>query len=168
MRQRIVEALRARDAAAADDGSGSSGSADGQSSSSGGDDSSPSAATSSGDAGPDPSAPQGEGLTDRTGRLGYLGTVLNEELMPLVDECYGLAQAQTPELAGLLVVDLELIGDEEIGGVIETVNAGQDNELGDPELLECVRESIFATTLPPPAQSGRESFSLSLRLSPDE
>ena len=106
-------------------------------------------------------------LKDRSGNHGYLLKVMNEELMPLADECYALARNENPELEGLLVLDIDIIGDEEIGGLVETVEPGEANELVDPILLECMRESLFATELPEPQESGRDAISLSMPLGPD-
>lgn len=116
----------------------------------------------------DDTAPTPGDLKDRSGNHGYLLKVMNEELMPLADECYALARDENPELAGLLVLDIDVIGDEEIGGVIEAVRPGEANELVDPILLECMRESLFATTLPQPEESGRDAISLSMPLGPDD
>lgn len=106
-------------------------------------------------------------LKDRSGTRDYLREVMNEELMPLIDECYALAREGDPELAGHLALDVELLGDEEVGGVVATVDLSESNEVVDPTLIECARESLFATTLPPPPESGRDAFMLSLRLEPE-
>lgn len=111
--------------------------------------------------------PQPGALVDRGGNHGYLLKVMNEDLMPLADECYALARADQPALAGMLVLDVEVLGDPELGGVVEAVAPGTGNEVADPALLECMRESILATTLPPPPQGGRDAFSLSMPLSPE-
>ena len=116
----------------------------------------------------DDTAPTPGDLRDRTGDHGDLLRVMNEELMPLADECYALARDTNPELEGLLVLDIDIIGDEEIGGVIEAVRPGEANELVDPDLLECMRESLFATTLPEPEESGRDAISLSMPLGPKD
>lgn len=166
LRRRILEAQRARERAAAEgDDAGEGGSTGGE----------PSATTGPGVPVPrDSDGPEGEpaagGLIDRTGDHEYLVKVMNEDLMPLADECYALARETQPALAGMLVLDFEIIGDEDVGGVIETVALGQGNELVDPGLVECMQESILSTTLPPPPpeHGGRDAVSLSLRLSPDE
>lgn len=108
------------------------------------------------------------GLVDRSGNRGYLMRVMNEELMPLVDECYGLARQAKPALAGELRLDVTLLGDAELGGVVDGVEPGKDNGLADPGLVECVQQSILALTLPPPPQGGRDEFSLSLKLTPED
>lgn len=108
------------------------------------------------------------GLVDRSGNRGYLMKVMNEELMPLVDECYALARQARPALAGELRLDVTLLGDAELGGVVDGVEPGRDNGLADPGLVECVQQSILALTLPPPPQGGRDDFSLSLKLTPED
>lgn len=116
---------------------------------------------------PDDEAPAPGNLVDRTGRHAHMVKVMNEDLMPLVDECYALARETQPQLAGMLVLDVEMIGDEDVGGVVDAVTMGIGNELADPGLLECVQESLLSTTLPPPPQAGRDALQISLRLEPD-
>jgi hypothetical protein len=117
---------------------------------------------------PDDEASTPGNLIDRTGNHGHMVKVMNEDLMPLVDECYALARETQPELTGMLVLDVEMIGDEDIGGVIETAELGQGNEIVDPALVECVQESLLSTTLPPPPEGGRDAISLQMRLEPEE
>jgi len=154
LRHRISEALHAREVAAAqalrvaaDDGAAA-----------------PTRPRKSDDTGVPDETPA---MIDRTGNHAYLTRVMSQELMPLADECYELARAQQPALAGMLVLDVEILGDEELGGVVDSVEPGAANELVDPALLECVRESLLATALPPPEQGGRDAISLSMRFSPD-
>lgn len=155
MRRRIVDALQARAGAAGErDGETTGGAAEAGAGAHGG----------GRPAAPDDETPTPGDLTDRTGNHGYLLKVMNEDLMPLADECYTLARETQPELAGMLVLNVDIIGDEDIGGVVEAVTPGQDNELGDPGLIECVRESLLSTTLPPPPEGGRDAVALSLRL----
>lgn len=113
-------------------------------------------------------APSPGGLVDRTGNHPHLVKVMNEDLMPLVDECYAMARTRKPDLAGLLVLDVEMLGDAEIGGVVESIAPGKDNELTEPGLVECVRESLLSTSLPPPPSGGRDEIQMQLRLTPDE
>jgi hypothetical protein len=107
-------------------------------------------------------------MIDRSGNRAYLTRVMTQELIPLADECYELAQARQPDLAGLMALNVELLGDEELGGVVDSVEVDKQNEIKDPELLECVRESLMATTLPPPEQGGRDAFMLSMKFAPGE
>lgn len=106
-------------------------------------------------------------MIDRTGKKGYLTQVMSRDLLPLADECYELARERKPDLAGMLVMEVEILSDEEHGGVVDAAEPGQTNELADAELIECVRESLLATTLPPPPSGGRDAVMLSMRFSPD-
>lgn len=120
-----------------------------------------------GAAGPAEEGATPAGLVDRGGNHGYLLKVMNEDLMPLVDECYELARASKPGLKGNLKLDVEILGDEELGGVIESIERREDSGLTDPALDECVRESMLSVTLPPPPAGGRDAISLDLRLEPE-
>ncbi|WP_434416617.1 hypothetical protein [Nannocystis pusilla] len=115
---------------------------------------------------PTDDAPTDDTIVDRTGNHGYLSRALSRDLMPLVDECHALVREEHPGLAGMLVLDLEILGDEDIGAVVNTLEPGKGNEIAEPALLECVRESLLATTLPPPEQGGRDAISLSMRFDP--
>ncbi|MCH9684230.1 MAG: hypothetical protein K0V04_22545 [Deltaproteobacteria bacterium] len=163
MRRRILEAVRARERAAAEDepspSPGSTSGAPPDSIPFGGDESS---------SVPDESGPASGGLVDRTGTHGEMVRILNEDLMPLADECYTLAREQQPQLAGLLVVDFEMVGDPEVGTVVESVHAGQGNELEGPVLMECMQQSILSLSWPQSDQTGWDAVSLSMRFSPDE
>jgi hypothetical protein len=65
-------------------------------------------------------------------------------------------------------LEFDILGDEDLGGVVETVALGARSELNDPSLLECMRESILSTTLPAPPAGGSDEVMLSVRFEPDE
>lgn len=110
----------------------------------------------------------GQQMIDRSGNRAYLTRVMSQELIPLADECYAMARERAPELAGMMELDVALVGDEDVGGVVESVEVSANNKIKDPELLECVRESLMAVTLPPPTEGGRDGFMLSMRFAPEE
>jgi hypothetical protein len=164
MRRKIVEAMQVRDVAAAEpEGGASHDDEDGRAGKAG-----EPTPRSGRPRAPDEETPTPGNLIDRTGNHGHMVKVMNEDLMPLVDECYALARETQPELTGLLVLDVEMIGDEDIGGVIETAVLGQGNEIVDPALVECVQESLLSTTLPPPPEGGKDAISLQMKLEPEE
>jgi hypothetical protein len=105
-------------------------------------------------------------MVDRTGELGEESMrVLNHEFIPLVFECYDQARERNPQLRGMLAVNLELAGAEEVGSIVETVQPAQDrNQVDDEELIECVRQSAFSIQLPMPATSGRTGRQLTIPL----
>lgn len=101
-------------------------------------------------------------LKDRIGGREALAARLNKEFMPLVDECIELAQRDTPELAGMLVIGLSTIADQELGAVVDDVQLPASNQVRHPALLQCVRETALSLSLPPPPGSGQEKFELSI------
>ncbi len=162
MRRRILDALEARERAArehsdeARTGSSDTGSAGPPADDTGGLDE------------PDDPGPPTGGLVDRTGTHNDMTEMLNEDLMPMVDECYGMARGTEPELEGLLTVEFEIISDQDIGSVVESVTLADSSELRGPALVECIQQSVLSLSWPRSEQSGRDAISLSLRLSPDE
>lgn len=114
---------------------------------------------------PEPAASPGE-LTDRTGRGDpALLELLNTDFMPLADECIATAREANPELAGMLAVGVELLADDELGAIVESVEFPPTNELDDQELQTCIRETALSMILPP-APSGRDAFMLTLPIEP--
>jgi hypothetical protein len=91
---------------------------------------------------------------------------LNQDFMPLASECIEQAQARTPQLKGMLAIGLETIADEELGAVVDLADPAPTNDVLDPLLLECIRESAFSLTLPPPLTSGREKLEITLPIEP--
>ena len=101
-------------------------------------------------------------LRDRIGGRDELLRALNHDLMPLVHECIEQAQERTPGLAGMLALNLELVADEELGAVVELAEPAERNEIPDPALLECLRESALSLSLPSPRGSGRDAVLLTI------
>lgn len=105
-------------------------------------------------------------LTDRTGGRQALAERLNKDFMPLADECIELAQKDAPELSGMLVIGLDAVADRELGAVVEDVQIPPANQIKNPALIECIRETALSLTLPPSPGSGREKFELSIPIKP--
>ena len=107
--------------------------------------------------------PQAPGITNRMGE-GHddLAAVINRDFLPLAQECIDDALERTPALRGMLAIGIEAIGDDELGAVIDAVEYPATNEIVDPALLECVRETALSMSLPPPASDGRTAFMLTL------
>ncbi|MBC8070949.1 MAG: hypothetical protein IAG13_21665, partial [Deltaproteobacteria bacterium] len=107
-------------------------------------------------------APAGEGLTDRIGGRDALLDGLNHDFMQLAGECIEQARERKPELRGMIALELELVADAELGAVVEQTSFSDRNEVDEPELLDCIRETALSTTLPPPPEGGREAFMLTM------
>lgn len=78
-----------------------------------------------------------------------------KEIVPLVAECYELALHSNPDLQGRVVVEIKLIGEEDIGGLIESSRVvEEDSDVTEPSFLECVRETMYAVELDAPEGGG--------------
>lgn len=116
-------------------------------------------------AAPDPPATEGK-LRDRIGGRDALVRALNRQFMPLAQDCISRAQAENPSLHGMLALAIETLADEEHGAVVDVAAAAPNNEVVHTELWECIRESAYSLSLPPPPGRGREAFVLTLPLEP--
>jgi hypothetical protein len=89
-------------------------------------------------------APAGK-LTDRTGwGDASVARQLNKEFMPLASECIDQAKARRPRIEGLLAFTMVVAPTEHGRVVVASLELRPDNQIDDPELFECIRESSFA------------------------
>jgi hypothetical protein len=106
-------------------------------------------------------------LQDRIGGREALAQFLNHDFMPLADECIEQARARTPALEGMVAIGLDTLADVELGGIVDAVEIQPDNEVDDPELLECLSQTALSMIMPPPPESGREQFVITIPIAPD-
>ena len=102
-------------------------------------------------------------MVDKTGELTQEETrILNQELMPLVGQCLDQAHERDPELKGMLAIQLHFARAEGLGSIVETAEPAPINDLDEPELLECVRQSAFTIEFPMPASDRRTGRQLTI------
>ncbi len=107
-------------------------------------------------------------ITDRSdGTLSVFVGTINDDFMPLADECYAQARQTQPDLGGLLDLEFSIIADEEVGGLVDEIDVGKENEVQHEGMLECIRESMLSTYFPSPQDTGRRGVRLTMRLQPD-
>lgn len=99
--------------------------------------------------------------------LESLVAALHEDFIPLADECYASALERNPNLKGMLDINFEVIADEDIGGLVDSFEVGNENKVHDDELIECMRETALSTLFPPPEGTDRQGVRLTLDLEPD-
>jgi hypothetical protein len=158
VREQILAAQRARDAAIGETG--------------------PKARPSHADPQPRPkpelkSQPEAErppGLVNHVEGHEEMVAALNSDFLPLVDECIAEAIAGNPALAGMLTIEFEMVVDEDLGAVIDTVDfpAAAADQVVHADLQECARESLLSTLLPPGKASGREGLVVILKIGGEE
>jgi hypothetical protein len=83
-------------------------------------------------------------ITDKTGWNKDIAKQLNKEFMPLASECIVLAQGRDPALQGTLAVQMQIWPTEDGKAIVAAVTPRADNQIVDPELFECIRESSFS------------------------
>jgi hypothetical protein len=89
---------------------------------------------------------------------------LNRDFMPLANECIEQAQARMPQLAGMIALSMETVADEQLGAVVDVAEPAPSSQIVDPLLFECLRESAFSLTLPPPPVGGRMKAMITFRV----
>jgi hypothetical protein len=99
----------------------------------------------------------------------YIRERIQEDLVPVAIECYESALADEPELAGTLVMSFAIIGDPEVGGVVDEATIAADQSTLDNEFVrECIRESMMAVSFEAPPDGGRVLVTYPIRFAPDE
>jgi hypothetical protein len=114
--------------------------------------------------GDDPDRP-GE-LVDRAGGRSSLVAHMNREFMPLARDCIRQAQERSPQLRGMLTLQLETVSDEKLGAVIDRAEVPTSSEVQERELAECMRENALTVIFPKSIATGHEQFELTLHLEP--
>lgn len=95
--------------------------------------------------GAETSAPAAHALTDRTGWSdASITQQLDHEFMPLASECIDQAKARAPGLRGLLAFSMLLAPTDAGKAIVTSIKLRPDNQITDPELFECIRESSFS------------------------
>ena len=114
------------------------------------------------------SAPEG-GSEAAAGKLdeAYIRSRIEDDLIPIANECYEAALEDDPKLAGKLVMSFGIAGDEEVGGVVDEAAIDPTSTMHHPELGECMRESTMSLSFPPPEGGGRTDVTYSFEFSPD-
>jgi len=91
-----------------------------------------------------------------------------EELHPLINECFAAAREENPTLSGLLVVNLLMEAEPDVGALVTESTISDRSEIQDPGLRECVQETMYALELTPPFPEGRVKHTISIRYSQEK
>jgi hypothetical protein len=90
------------------------------------------------------------------------------ELIPVIRDCYDSALEDDDALGGKLVMQFEILGDEDVGGVVDQVEVEpNESTIANLDMRECVRESMYTLELPPPAAGGRVMVTYPFVFSPE-
>lgn len=89
-------------------------------------------------------------------------------LNELLGECYDLARAGNPALAGKVSLLFTVSAEPEIGGLVSEIRFDEaGTTIADPAMRECMTESLHALELEPPPEGVEVSRQVTLDLSPE-
>lgn len=75
----------------------------------------------------------------------------------MLTECYEHGVDRDPQLAGTVAVDFTIEGEPGVGGVIGQSAIDPDpaqTTLADPDVRECIQETMYALEIDPPKTGG--------------
>jgi hypothetical protein len=98
----------------------------------------------------------------------YIQKHIREDFFPLARACYESLLAQQPKAGGTVSIFMSIAGDEEVGGVVESVELEDKSTMKDPEFLDCVRESMMSMVFEPPPEHGRVTVVYPVEFAPGE
>ena len=84
----------------------------------------------------------------------YIRATFREDMFPLLKSCYEGALKRRPDLAGKLVLNFTIVGDRDVGGVLEDADVADDSTLKDDDMETCVKESLMTLTFDKPPSGG--------------
>jgi hypothetical protein len=118
--------------------------------------------------GTQPAAPPSPAATSDAPKIEpkYIQERVRQDFFPLARECYAEVLKRKPGLAGKVVLEFTIVGDEKIGGIVEDSIVGEDSTLVDDEFETCMSESMMAMAFPPPKGGGTVTVTYPLVFSP--
>ena len=89
-------------------------------------------------------------------------------LIPLAQECYDSALEDDESLAGKLVFQFRIVGEPDVGGIVEDAQLAPDSGITHAELVECMRESLMSMSFDPPENGGAIDVTYPFEFSPGD
>ena len=84
----------------------------------------------------------------------YIQKRIRQDFVPLAKECYEAALERDAKLGGKLVFSFVIVGDEDVGGIVESAEIDPSSTLVEKELVYCMRESLLSLSFEPPKHGG--------------
>ena len=66
------------------------------------------------------------------------------------------------------VLAFDIVGNQNIGGIVEQVDVLDKSTLRDPEFIDCMRQSFLSVTFPPPEGGGMVTVEYPIVFSPGD
>ncbi len=84
----------------------------------------------------------------------YIQSVVRDDYFPLARSCYAELVNRFPDAGGRITFDFTIVGNENVGGIVERADVTNDSTLNDPAMVTCMRESMLSMTFAPPPNGG--------------
>lgn len=99
----------------------------------------------------------------------YIRERIKEDLLPVAIDCYESALADDPKLGGKLVMKFAILGEPEVGGVVDEATIDDEQStLANEFMRECMRESLMAVSFDAPPDGGRVEVTYPFVFEPGE
>lgn len=84
----------------------------------------------------------------------YIQARIREDLLPIATECYESALEDDPTLGGRLVLQFSIVGSDDVGGIVDEVTLTPQSDIKQPDLVECMTESMMSVMFEAPPSDG--------------
>jgi hypothetical protein len=84
----------------------------------------------------------------------YVNKVMHKDMRPMARQCYENLLAKDPDAGGRIDLEFTIVGDDELGGIVEEASVAKTSALSDEGFETCIRESAMTLVFPPPAHDG--------------
>jgi hypothetical protein len=98
----------------------------------------------------------------------YIQERVRKEFFPVALKCYTDMTDRIPDAGGSVVLAFDIVGNQNIGGIVEQVDVLNKSTLRDPQFVECMRQSFLSVTFPPPKGGGWVTVGYPIEFSPGE
>jgi len=104
-------------------------------------------------------------IVDKTGDTSDWSKRALGTLNSLLGQCYDLGRSEDPALAGTITVHFVLVGEPNVGGLLERVEIlDEDTTITQPTMRDCIIQQLYALELDPPPDGVTIERQLSLKL----
>jgi hypothetical protein len=93
----------------------------------------------------------------------YLGRHMREDFAPMARDCVRQSAERDAAVQGTLVMVLHVVGDEKVGGIVESTEIEDGGTVVDPSVLDCLQNSMASLEMPPPARGGATTIKVPMR-----
>lgn len=99
----------------------------------------------------------------------YIRDRIREDLVPVAVECYESVLAEQPDAGGKIVMRFAILGDPDVGGVVDEAAVDPlESDFDNAFLRECMTQSLMAVHFDAPPEGGRMEVTYPFVFEPGE